>query len=168
MAARNNHLYKVFRNGTNTNAVGNYSATPTKFSVTPDARTKYFITDVHIHIQDSGVFDATRYGNGVLLSVGVKIELHDALGAVINTYTDGLLIRTNADWYHLCHDVEYIVWGSGEGVLIAKWDINHDDVSNPIVIDGRLGESLVITLNDDFTGLTRHYFIAHGYQLGLT
>lgn len=143
--------------GTGTkNANGNYSVTPEQFYIDGPCT----LTRMIVMIEDTAGMQAEEYGNlGVALTNGVTITI-DRSGLDNNAVnlTDGLPIKTNAEWGRLCYDVDVKSWGAGDEVFLARWTFAN---AEPIKLGD--GDRLEVTLNDDFTGLIEHYFKVQGY-----
>ncbi len=166
MAKRNELLFRYLDtvgDGSGTkNAVGDYSSSATKFLIKPPSDETFIIERLIVSVEDGGSFDAAKYGNGITLTNGMhvheevngvqKLDLIDAGG--------GQTIKTNADWGALCYDADVKTWGTGNQVLLVRWTFSK--AGAPVRLDGAIGEELTITLNDDFSALVDHRFMAQG------
>ncbi len=157
--------YSIYRyldtngDGTGTkSAIGNY-ASPTDF---------YFeaqrVTELHrilISVEDTQGMQAEEYGNlGAALSNGYVIEAKDASDNVLQDYCDGVAVTTNANLGRICYDLDLKSWGAGNELLLARFTFTRS--GNPVILSA--GQKLVVTLNDDFTGLLSHYFMLQGFE----
>lgn len=140
-------------------AIGDYSVTPMSMKITSSEAERVEIHRMLVGIQDSGAFDAVKYGNGVELTNGIHLQLMDSEGAVLERYTPEA-VKTNAAWAFMCHDFNHLNFGTGDEVGTVRWTFTK--AGQPIVINFGAGEYLEILLNDDFTGLTHHFFTVEG------
>lgn len=153
-------LYEFCRNGSVENARGNY-ATPTKFSIVPGAGQWFRIERLLVHIEDTNGMQAQEYGNlGSALTNGIIVQTARD-GVQTLDYTDGLPVKTNADWGRVCYDVDLKTWGAGNEVMQVRWTFAKS--GTPIRLAGSEGDSFDIILEDDFSGLINHNFMVQGY-----
>lgn len=142
-------------------AIGNY-ATPTKWFYKNSSADE--VDDIHrmiVTVADSGGFDTGRYGNGLILTNGIKIFHYAADGTtIIEDLTHTNAIEINVDWGSYCYDISYNAWGTGDNVLLVRWTFAN--AGQPIRLAP--GEELAIVLQDDFTGLSEHRFHIQGYR----
>lgn len=145
--------------GTGTkNANGNYSITPDEFKFVPGDPCE--IHRMIVCAEDTSGMQASEYGNlGSALTNGVKISVERA-GVEILDLTDGITIKTNAGWGSICYDADVKTWGAGNELLTVRWTFAKTGA--PLTLSN--GEELIVTLNDDFTGLISHYFMIHGFH----
>ena len=143
-------------------AVGNYSAGVEEFYIEPAATVSYRVHRLIISLEDTTGMQADEYGNlAAALTNGVSIQEKDGSG-VITDFTDSLPIKTNAGWGALCYDVDVKSWGQTptNEFLLARFSF--DKFGEGLWLTGELGEYLTVVLNDDFTGLISHKFLAQG------
>jgi len=137
--------------GTGTkNAIGSYAITAETFYVQPPAANVYAINRLVVSIEDittTGIalYGATTVTNGVVIR---RVSGSDAI-----TLTDGVTLSTNLGWGRYC----------AVNQLTSQLQAVCDFV-RPIRLNGDRSERLEIVLNDDFSGLSGHYFIAQGYK----
>ena len=147
--------------GTGTdNHLGNYAAAAQIVRIRPPVSKTYRINRLIVHYDDNGAFGATNYGASTGLTIGVKVSKKDANDIDLIDLTNGNPIVSNGDWAKV-GDVTIQDWGGGDNMLSATWVF-----STPIVLRGYDSESLCVTLNDDFTGLTQHILTAQGVEIG--
>ena len=153
--------------GTGTkNAVGDYSSAAELFKVTANSadRTEARTDTLRIHrmmvsIEDATAPDADGYGGGSALTNGVTIGIYNNSDVLRVNLTDGITIKTNAEWGRLAGpDAVPQTYGTGINYVTVRWSF--DKFGGPIELKG--GESLGVSLNDSFTFLTGHYFVAQG------
>lgn len=147
--------------GTGTfSANGDYSTTQKIFYIEAPAQTHYYISLFTVHLTDSGGLDAGKYGNGIVLTNGIKFRVTDTSGT--NILIDLLARYTivdNAGWNHICNTVTLSEFGTGDNSLSGKWDILQD-MGFYLHLDP--GQRLEVVLNDDYSGLNDHHFVAQG------
>lgn len=148
--------------GTGTkNANGNYSGGATSFYIQPPASTIYRISRLLVFVQDTNGFTPVEYGNtGSALSNGITVRVHNGTSTVADL-TDGVPVQHNGDWARLCYDAQVLSWGTTDEMLSAR--LTFTKAGQFLRLDGDDTEKLEVILNDDFTGLTEHYFLVQGY-----
>jgi len=148
--------------GTGTkNAIGDYSSAAQIFKIAPPANVTYRLARMLVTIEDTTGMTADEYGNiGSALSTGVVIRLQDDSGTLVDI-TDGLPIKTNAQWATHCFDVDIKSWGQtpSDDLLVARWTFTKAGQFLRLTGD----QELQVVLNDDFTDLIAHYFVVQGY-----
>jgi hypothetical protein len=119
-----------------------------------------FLKDTEVAADDYGAITGG-------LTNGITVQQTTASGTVIDL-TDDVPIKKSADWAAVAHNAERRAWGAGNVFMTALWTF-----AAPIVLegDGRDAKSspgserLVVTLNDNLTGLLRHSFLVQGVVL---
>jgi hypothetical protein len=143
-------------------AIGDYSdggLGETQFFITPGAGKKMVIARMLIAVVDSGSFDSGKYGNNITLTNGIKVQVRDGDTTVDNDLTNSTPVKTNVDWATFCYDVNISSFGSGNEYLNVRWTFAKAERSLLLSDD----ERLTLVLNDSFSGLVGHFFIAQGY-----
>ncbi len=156
-----NWVSAYLSNGATIHAVGNYAGAVEQFKYTPTKR-----VEVHrliTYIQDTGNFSVSTYGNGVVLTNGIRVVARHADDTPIQFLDGGTPVQSNADWSSLCYDINYHSFGVGDNALAVRWTFSR--AGAPILIDGTLGEYLAVELNDSFLALTDHTFNVQGVVL---
>jgi hypothetical protein len=76
--------------------------------------------------------------------------------------TDGLPIKSNAQWRALCQDagLQSFAAGSSNEVVFAHLLF----ATREAALNVKPGHKFIARLNDDFSGLAAHYFHIHGVQ----
>ncbi len=101
-----------------TNAIGNYATVADDFYY--EATQKCSIERMIICVRDTGAFDAEDYGNGIALTNGVRILIHDDAQNQ-DVYLDGgIAVVNNAGWGGLCYDVDVKTWGTGDEIMLVR------------------------------------------------
>lgn len=140
------------------NAVGNY-VTPTTFKITCPSGKKYNITEMLVHISGATNFSIGAYGNiAGGRTNGVKIQF--TVGGVTSVLNTGEFFKTNDDWAHVSSYINHIAYAGGGDSIVVPFSIT--DFGIPLQLSG--GDSLEVVLNDNFTTLVSHHFVAHGYS----
>lgn len=155
--------------GTGTkNAVGNYSGGgvgTTIFKIQPASGVIYRIERLIVHYEDTSGMTATEYGNfGAALTTGNILRIQDGSGTIVDL-TDGITIKTNADWGRHCYDSDVKSWGGAaptNDVFAARWSFFKSGTT--VRLDGTANERLEMVLADNMTGLIDQYFMVQGYQ----
>ena len=142
-------------------ATGNYSAAVEEFFIQPAATEVIRLSRLLISVEDSGNFDAAKYGNGITLSNGIKVICYNGETDTESSHTGQLSVMHNADWGSYCYDVDVKTWGIGNEVLLARWTFQKS--GQYLRLRGSVGDKFIIRLEDDFTDLVEHKFIVQGY-----
>ena len=153
-----NRIDAHLENAGSETATGDYLATPTRFTWTPLTSRNAHIYRLIVSVQDSGSFDASKYGNNLTLVNGITVTVRNvADDSQVHNYTAGRIL-TNADWAAHCFDADVKTWGLGDEILVARWTF--DRAGSPIALNDSL--YLSVDLHDTFTGLTAHTFVIQG------
>ena len=146
------------RRGVDIQATGNY-ATPTIFSLQPATGTRLLLARLIIKIGDNGTVDAGSYGNGISLTNGIIVRLQNDSGT-ISDLTDGDPVFTNGDWATFSYDVQNTEFGAGLNYVNCRWTLQRAGAL--VELDGNKNERIEVVLEDNFTGLESHTFVAQG------
>ena len=139
-------------------AIGDYLATPARFTWTPLPSRTAHIHRMIISVQDAGAFDAAKYGNAIVLANGISLTVRNvADDAQVHTYTVEPII-TNSDWAAHCYDTDMKTWGTGDEILVARWTFTR--AGSPMILKDT--EYVSIDVNDTLTGLKAHRFVIQG------
>jgi len=147
--------------GTNQSANRNGSVTAVPFYAGP--RTGVWeINRMLILIEDNAVIAADDYGGVSVLTNGVSIDVKEggSGGTVLQDMTDGFTIKSNVHWAGLCYDMTEHTFGSGNNFIVVRWSFSRS--GQPIILNSNRNENLVVTVNDDLTGLVEHNFLIQG------
>lgn len=141
-------------NGTGTKiATGTY--TSTRFYIQPPAANTYALSRLIAIIEDSAVVTPTLYGAATITN-GVVIRR--VSGSSIITLTDSISLTANAHWRRFCEVTQTSLSGvTNQLQAICNFAL-------PVRLSGDRNERLEVLLQDDFSGLDAHYFIAEGYK----
>jgi hypothetical protein len=141
------------------NANGNYATTAETFYLEAGANEVVNIARMLVTVEDSTGMDATKYGNNITLTNGISVHCEGPDAVKMFDLTDpDVPIKTNAEWGMYCHDASLKTWGSGNDLLLVRWTFERS--GTPVQLHP--GDKLIITLNDNFTGLVAHRFLLQG------
>jgi hypothetical protein len=156
------YISRHLRNSLGSDSVtGNYSVTPEKFYIAPGPGEVYRIARMLVFLEDSKI-NADDYGaiaGG--LTNGMKLTVEDSVGTVLLDLMDGGTVNSSAEWAEYCFDAEHKAWGVGSEFLTVRWTFTKGGVYIRLVGDD--DERLVITGQDNLTGLVEQEFIVQGY-----
>ena len=143
-------------------AIGNYSGGAEEFFIAPGAEEIFCITRMIVSLSDAGAFDADKYGNNITITNGVLLHVANDSSTLYSLIQPSHPVTTNAGWAHYCHDFTEHGFGTGNVHGTARWTFSKS--GKMVVLDGALGEKLVVTLEDDYSGLVSHHFLVQGYK----
>lgn len=117
---------------------------------------------IMISYEDTSGMQANEYGNlGSALSNGIEMKVYDDSGNVKSDLTDGVPIKTNAQWANLAGpDTDVKAWGASPTDQLFIVRFTFSKFSDGIKLYP--GWKYVVHLNDDVRGLITHYFILQG------
>ena len=146
---------------------GDYSATPNDIYIQAQPGEVLQLHRIMVSVGDSGSFDSGSYGNGLALVNGIQgilAVVPPGGGTLLEVSALEAPIKTNTDWAGYVFDTRVDSYGSGNEQLSARWSF--DKAGQPIYLDGDKGggEKLIVRLNDNFTGLTKHRFHVQGIR----
>jgi hypothetical protein len=143
---------------TDSNPIGNYSGGEDYHYIATADNTH--ISKLIIWIEDNTVFAPNGYASlGYALPNGITLWYDIGSGHVNLTPEP---VKTNGDWGSNASSSVYYSYGMGNNALYTIFIFN-EFVPGGIVLNN--GDSIGITLNDDFTGIINHYFTIQGYIL---
>lgn len=146
-----------------TNANGDYSSTPLSLKYSDgDASDTCLIHRLIVMIEDAGSFDSGKYGNNITVTNGIRVYVRDSEDNILEELT-AFPITTNGEWGGHCHDITVHSFGSGNEVMSVRWTFSKS--GQPVILNYTDGEYLEVYLNDDFSGLLKHYFLIQGSYL---
>lgn len=121
-----------------------------------------FINRLIVFIQGSGTpgWTAETYANRAALTNGVKVEIKDASDNVLLDLLAGYTIKTDGEWKAKCHDWLPQDFGSGDEVASVRWTWGQTGEA----VELKAGDKVVVTVQDDLTDLTHHWFEIQGVQ----
>lgn len=115
------------------------------------------ITSLRVVVSDTDPMDSGKYGNGLTLVNGINLILETNDNTLIFDYSTGGpdKVLTNGDYINWGLDVDYVNFGQGKAYMSAT-------LSN-VTVKMEYGQKLSWILNDDFSLLNSHSFLARGY-----
>lgn len=161
-------LSKFFRAvlapGTSIDMAINGAVTPVEFRLGPVAGsdTTWELDDLNFVIVDNGITPTEFGGLGVALANGIKLEFINEAG-VVHDFTDGHNILKNDDFGFMSGFDNIITAAAGDDEFRVHWDL-HETFGHRLLLNGATGEHLLITIQDDLTGITEMEVMAHGLQ----
>lgn len=156
------HVFKFLRNSSDSiemNVNGSSSAVAFSWTV-PSGRSFEFSRHCIVMI-DGGIGYNEFGGLGATLTNGLKVEFKDASDAVLLDPLDGTTIKTNEDFGALAGTDNLAQPGVGDDSFPIRW------TSTRAVPGGAgmamvSGEKLVVTVQDNLTGLTKFRWMIQG------
>ncbi len=156
-------LFFYLSNGATHQVLGNYSDAGTgaeEFKVTcKTGSQRLHINRMIVYVEDVGTFPSDKYGYNLALTNGIHVAVQNASDVEIKDLDGNQNVKTNAQWSRLCYDVAYQPYGSGNDSLSVRWTFGNSGKK----VSLSSGQSLVVTANDDFSGLVEHTFMVQGY-----
>lgn len=145
------------------NANLDFGATPDIFFIQPPAGAIYRISSLVVTIMDATGFTSALYGSLAALTTGIGLRVEGTSGTIVDL-AHGVKIKSNAEWHQRCFDTVLTSWGAGDDILAVRWDFRKLAGQMLRLDRDDNAERLEVTLDDDLTGLTGHFFVAHGYK----
>jgi hypothetical protein len=128
------------------------------------AASNYDIAKLSINLVVAGDLTADGYGDGVILTNGIKATIENSSGDELYDFLDGETIKSNADWYKLGVDIDPLLEKSATNAHLtgsSSMLINFGDYHriNP-------GDRFVLTFQDDFSvGGATNAMVEHSFML---
>jgi hypothetical protein len=142
------------------NAIGDYSAAIQRFLFQPaTAGRPINVNTLQVQVADTAIL-SDSYGDGIVLANGIRVYVQTR-GRLIEL-TDDVPIITNQDWGRFTQEAVRNDVGAGDGYLRVRWMFGV--VGRPIELFQESADFLAVDLNDDFSGLSKHYFLAQGSE----
>lgn len=153
---------------TNGDGTGTKLFTETQISqaafIAPGAGEIFVLHRMMVAYLDDTATAAVYGGLGAALSNGIQIK-HKRGATVVANLTDNVPVKKNADWVALAGvDVRNYDWGNPANphAVGVRWTFTR--AGQAITLIGDQSDSLVVELNDNFTGLDDHRFVVQGYR----
>lgn len=140
------------------------SSTPVNFEFGPSTNEVFVLDRILIYGLGTSNVASTNYVNLTALSNGVVMTLQNS-GGIVKDITDGLPLKTNDDLTNLCYDVRQNLFGANPRSISLRYSFTKETGGHGILLDGRRGEKLIMTINDDLTALVAHRFKVGAYKL---
>jgi hypothetical protein len=171
MASRSRTVYKLLLRKADTvgdgsgskAANGNYAVTPRILKIRAQPDEVIEIQRLIFSIVDGTINNYDVYAGAGLLTNGVVMYVTDNLGNIQYNLTDPDDPITNiGEWGHNCFDaLVKPSQTSGQDHFVSRWTFARS--GQPVQL--LPGWSINVLLQDDFTALTEHNFLFHGYYL---
>ena len=149
-------FFKRLMNGGSSNMNVDGSVTSVVFEISPPTGEVWRIASWTLYIQDSGTFDASKWGNGLVLTNGIKPVLN--IGGTDYDMLD-FTIKTSGELSSVCDGLNHLSFGAGDEVITAEWNF----VGKGQYVRLTENDSIKLVVNDDLTGLTKQYSLIKGY-----
>jgi hypothetical protein len=153
--------------GTNFLANVNGSVTPVPFWYGPASTERTAVHRLIVEIEDNATITADNYGGVSALTNGITVKViqgNESTGVVVTDLLDGDPIKNHVNWAAHCYDVTEHTYGSGNNFVVVRWTFAKS--GRPLILDGRINEKLVVTVNDDLSTLVDHQFQIQGHTIG--
>lgn len=151
------YFNSFLKDGTNIQAMGDYSNDKTEFVLTNETKKYMFVSNMIIIVEENGSFKYNRYGNNIILKSGIK-AYYTKNGEKHYIFGNEIPIKTNKDFLYYNCNIERKDFDSAH-----KFQKISFKFSDNIVL-GR-DDKIVIELNDDFSNLEGHTFLIDGFYL---
>lgn len=129
------------------------SITPVDFIVTAGANEILTVYRLVITIVDTAPMDSAKYGNNIVLTNGIRFYHKSALGVETDRAAQHPIL-TNAAWGAYCYEMQNLNWGQGPEQVTGNYNFTEDGA--PLILNP--GESYIVRISDDLTGLIGHHF----------
>ena len=142
------------------NAIGNYSAAAEIFEFPGFTTADAYIRKIHMTMVTSTTMTPEQYGNLTALTNGIVIAFFqkDAYRIVSPA------IKSNSDYQITFNEkIESPSLKFGEKLYTATLTLD-----TPLIIKGGSTDALQVQVNDDFSSLVEHRFVASGWSTNLT
>ena len=128
-------------------AIGDYSASPTIFSIGPPENEAWLVKRMIVHVEAAISLPVDQYGS-IRLTNGIKINGTNDRGDLVD------IIKTSpvthiGHWGAHCYDVNVISVGGAGDHMTARWSFWKDCGS--FRLEGKRGGRINIILEDDFS-----------------
>lgn len=152
----------------------NGGTTPAAFKLAPADGELFIIRRVIVTMQDNGNFPVGGFGAGAALTNGLRIQLAQSGTPVVGL--DAGAIKTNEGFARVAFDARPDFFGGGgtnrlmvvrysfDRYMAARWG-NYTGPGDGLVLHGEAGDQLLVTVNDDLTGLVAFAFTAEGWRV---
>jgi len=162
------HFWKYFSSDpnmgqslANVSMTGDYSTVPKEFVLKPPTGRIYVVSRILLSVRDTGMLDAVKYGNNIMLANGIDFVRRFKDGSEVSLTP--VPIKTNAEWSSFCEHSTIQSYGNGDEYLSVS--CSFDEQGGPIWLRDEFDERLVLKLSDDFDGLNGHTLMAQGRVL---
>jgi hypothetical protein len=141
----------------NINANGDYSGGEVIFTYQNTGNSIISIKKIIVFIYDNKDFPLDKYGKSSVLTNGIFMYKMDINGNKIDYIDSRCPVKNNGDWgIYSDNVVDFSLKGVTSSCLEVGWGLEHIRLVE--------GESINISLEDDFTGIDKHLFRIEGYH----
>ena len=128
----------------------------------PPAGETWEIHRIIINVEDTGTVNTGTFGALTALTNGCKVDVVRGSTSVLDLL-DGITIKNNGDWSHLCYDLTIGDNAAGTKQVTARWTFAK--AGEPLKLVGNLDEKLQVQTQDDTTGLVHFTVMAQGRKV---
>jgi len=134
------------------------SSAPIIFKIKPGIDESLKIARIIVYVEDSGTFDAEKWGNGITMSNGIEFKLKQN-GIPVNKL--GFNIKSSGDMAGICHDLNHQAFGTGNEFVTFR--LTFTKAGRYVRLSGAEGDEMQCIINDDLSGLVKMHIIAQGF-----
>jgi len=144
-------------------ATGNFITDTVVFFIRPPLNTTIVLQEMHVTMRcPDGPLILSNYCNSPPLTNGISFGTTSNIESD-NLLEDVLLIKSNADWARVCFEIVLYDFGPGGGPMSDDSYVTVRCIfGSELTLNGAREEAFVVTLADDFGGLTEHTFFIVG------
>ncbi|MCP4660978.1 MAG: hypothetical protein GY856_36720 [bacterium] len=120
------------------------------------------VTKLWVFIRDGAAFNANGYGgiSASPLTNGINVKVKDSSGDVLDLL-HAVPVKCNAHWLHHGTMETLSPFGTGDDLMVVTLDFAA--TGTVVRLNSALDEYLAVILEDDFSALVEHYFVAEGF-----
>lgn len=157
-------FFDYFRLSTDANVIDvgqtDYSSAPASFRCNPDSQQTAVIAQIRIVITHLASSDAEFFGMGPALTNGLRLYFKEG-DSIIADLTGAVAIKTSSQTLSIVDGVEHVEFAGNHDGKILHIDLRR--WGDPLAVDGKRGQYLELSVNDDFRKLTSMIWSAQGY-----
>ena len=148
----------------NSNMAVDGSITPVVFKISPGEGETIKLARIMIYVEDSGAFDADKWGNGITLANGIDFKV--SKNGVVSDLL-GFSIKSSGEMASICHDINHESFGIGNEFVSFRWTFEKagSKISlrgSGLILGDAVNDELQLIVNDDLRGLVKMYVHAQG------
>lgn len=133
------------------------STTEKVFFIQPPTGEVWRISSWSMYVQDSGSFDASKWGNGVVMTNGLMPKI--SINGVVSNMLDFGILNTG-DLSRLTHNFNHLTMGTGDEIVTAEWDF----IKEGQYLRLTENDQLQIVVRDNLSALVKQATIIRGYK----
>ena len=150
---------KELSNGITSDMSVNGSVTPVDFFVQPPVDEVWYIAKWMLYLQDGKGFDITTWGSNGALTNGLDLKV-EVNGVTVNQLD--FPVKHNGDIARIAYDMQLHEFGNGDDILTAQWSFT--EMGQFLRLDGATNDKLIVTVQDDLTGITTQHIHIQGFK----